>query len=212
MMVNTLLFDLDGTLIDTNRLIVDTFKMVFKDKFPTLTISEEEIFSFIGPTLNSTFSKFVDTEEEINELVNYYRQINLSMHDQYVTIYDNVYDTLKYLSENNYNLGVVTSKKKSVAYKGLKLFGIDKFFKVVIGPDDVLKHKPHPEGIYKALESFDNVSKVLYVGDNENDIFAAKNANVISVGVSWSYNLKALIKSNPDYMINDFKELIEIVK
>ena len=59
-MVNTLLFDLDGTLVDTNHLIIDTFKKVFRDKLPNVDITEEEIKKFIGPTLKDSFSKYTN--------------------------------------------------------------------------------------------------------------------------------------------------------
>jgi pyrophosphatase PpaX len=211
-MVNTLLFDLDGTLVDTNRLIIDTFKKVFEKYFPNLEVPEETIKTFVGPTLVSTFSSYTNDKNLVEELVQYYRKINVEIHDEYVTIYDNVYETLEYLYNKGYNLAVVTSKSKEMAERGLKLFNIDKFFKVVVGCYQVTNHKPHPEVLYKALESFNNVDEVIVVGDTKSDVLAAKNANFYSIGVNWSINLESLLTSNPDYVISNFKEIIDIVE
>lgn len=211
-MVNTVLFDLDGTLLDTNQLIIDNCKEVFKNFLPHIKMKEEDYLYFIGPPLKESFAKYSNSPKEIEKLIYEYRRINNTTHDKKIKIYDHVYEVIKYLHDNKYNLGIVSSKKTELVERGLKLFNLDSFFPIIIGSEDVINHKPHPESILKAIQCFNNVDEVIYVGDSKGDILAAKNANVKSVGVSWSYKLKDLIESKPDYMIDDFSQLISLLE
>lgn len=206
--MKSVIFDLDGTLINTNELIIKSFKYVFNKYHKEIKISEEEYISFIGPTLEESFKRYFANMEHITFLIDEYRRFNKENHDNMVSIYPNVIDTLDELSKK-FPLGIVSSKRRDLVMQGLNLFKITKYFKCIICADDKVLHKPNPEGILLALEKLDSANG-LYVGDNVNDILAGKNANVKTVGVSWSYKLDKLKESNPDYLIYDMKELIKI--
>ena len=205
------IFDLDGTLIDTNTLIHSSFKFVFKKYMPEHTLSEDELLSFLGPSLKDTFRRYFK-EEMMDELVEYYNLHNLSHHEQYVTIYPTVKKTLESLKEQGYKLAVLTTKRERAAYVGLRLFDLEKYFDVIICGDHLQNQKPDPEGIYKVL-SLTKCSKGIMVGDSTSDIMAGKNANVYTIAVDWSpKGTKALEELHPDLMITKMDEIISFVK
>ena len=191
------LFDLDGTLLNTDLLIKKSFIHTFKKYKPDYTLSEEELLSFLGPSLKNTFSRYVEADQ-IDELIQYYRDYNHKHHEDFVTIYPNVKEMLEYLKKQGFLLGVVTTKYKEAAYLGLDLFNITQYFDVVIGENDVKKS---------------NCREGYYIGDNVTGIQAGKRAGVKTVGVKWSPKGYQLIeKENPDLLINDYKEFMEYIK
>lgn len=209
-MKKAIIFDLDGTLLNTDLLIKKTFIHTFKKYKPDYTLSEEELLSFLGPSLKNTFSKYVEPEL-VPELIEYYREYNHQHHEDYVTIYPGVKEMLETLKTAGYPLAVVTTKVNEAAYIGLNMFDITKYFDVVIGEKDVKQGKPDPEGILLALAKM-NCEDGYYVGDNITDIQAGKNAGIKTVGVKWSpkgYDL--LEKENPDLLIDNFEQLVSYI-
>lgn len=209
MHTRTILFDLDGTLIDTNELIIASFKHTF-EKF-NLSFSDEEIIEFNGPPLWETFEKI--DPERAEEMVATYRAHNYEMHDHYVTAFPKVKETLETLQKKNIKMGVVTTKMAPGVQMGLDKTGIGDFFDVVITLDDIVHPKPHPEPVLKAMEKLDaESSSTIMVGDNHHDIEAGHNAGVRTAGVSWSQKGKErLMMHKPTYMLDCMTDLLEIV-
>lgn len=207
-MLNAVLFDLDGTLIDTNELIIDSFKHTFK-VFSKPEPDRETIIEWFGEPLAFTISNFFDN---VNEAIQVYRDFNLKYHDERISIYNNVEMILKTLKEDGYKLGVVTSKNKSTAFKGLNRFNISHYFDVLIGSDDVKNHKPHEEPILNACK-FLNVkpSESIMIGDSIYDIISGRNAGTKTCGVLYSFMKDKLVNVNADYYISDLIELVDIV-
>jgi pyrophosphatase PpaX len=210
--ISTVLFDLDGTLINTNPLITETFRQTLNHYMPERVFTDEDIMEFIGPTLDQTFSGLIF--EKKDEMTTYYRKINKELHDQMVEIYPTVEEGLKQLKENGIRLGIVSSKKNDMVLHGLQYFKLDHLFEIVIGNDDVINPKPHPEPIELAITKM-NITKeeVIFVGDNSHDIESGKNAGVITCGVSWSLRGANYLKQfNPDYILEDMTQLMKIIK
>lgn len=206
-----ILFDLDGTVLYTDALIKETFKVVFEKYKPGYTLKEEELLSFLGPSLKETFSKYFE-EEMIEELIAYYHQFNHSHHEQYVYIYPEVEKTLQFLKQKGYPLAIVTTKMKEAAYVGLDTFNLTKYFDVVIGLDDVKETKPNPEGIYLAIKEL-GCNKAVMIGDNVSDIMAGKNAGVYTIGVKWTpKGYQSLADLKPDLMIERMDEIISFIE
>ena len=149
--ITTLLFDLDGTLINTNELIIASFTDTLNHYYPG-QYTREDIIPFMGPTLVETFSSI--NPELMDEMIAHYRKHNWEHHDLFVTEFDGVYETIQSLHQSNYKLAVVTTKKRDVAERGLKLCNLDQFFDVVITLEDASKTKPDPEPLFKALNFF----------------------------------------------------------
>lgn len=209
--VNTLIFDLDGTLIDSRELVIKSFDHVFFKYFPDYTVTDEEMDSFFGPTLKQTFSKFATKDITVDMLIKEYRSYNIAHHDEIVKLFPGTKTLLQTLHNKKYNIAIVSSKKKDVVMKGLDHFGLTKYIDIIIGEEDVEKHKPDPEGINKALAEFTNTNKAVYVGDHPNDILAGKNANIRTCGVLYSSKASELIELEPDYLINKMNDIFKIV-
>jgi len=209
--MKALLFDFDGTLLNTNDLIIKTFMHILEERFPG-QYSPKDCMKFIGPSLTETFEQI--TPNEVDEMIEKYRQWNQAHHDELVTEYDGVVSTLEKLKEQGIRLAVVSTKRKDTVEKGLDLMGAKHLFEFWIGGDDVKNVKPDPEPVLLAIERL-GVSKedVMMIGDNYHDILAGKNAGVKTAGVSWSIKGEDFLKQfNPDYILQHMVDLLTIVK
>lgn len=208
-MIKSIIFDLDGTVANTNMLIEASFHHTFKHY--NISYTKQDILDAMGPTLYQTFSKYTDIEEKVLEMIKYYREFNQRNHDEMIRPFPGVSEGIRKLYEMGYTMSIVTSKTKELATRGLKVLGIDDCFSYVIGCDEVSMHKPNPEGMNLAL-SLMNTHEAIAVGDNVSDIEAAKNAFIKSVGVGWALKRDALLKSNPDYFVGTMDELLDILR
>lgn len=205
------IFDLDGTLLNTDLLIHKSFEYVFQKYKPNYQLTKEEHLSFLGPMLSDSFRRYFP-EDMIDELVGCYREYNHTHHEDYVTIYPTVKETLEILKKKGYSLGVVTTKFKDAAMIGLDLFDITQYFDVIIGGNEVSHSKPDPEGLFKVME-YTNCSKGAMIGDNTSDILSGKNASIYTIGVNWSpKGTKEVEKLKPDLMINQMDEIIDFIE
>ncbi len=210
-MLKALLFDFDGTLLNTNELIIQTFMHVLNDRFPG-QYSPEDCIKFIGPSLIETFEQIAPNE--VGEMIKKYREWNHAHHDELVTEYDGVLSTLQKLKEQDIRLAIVSTKRRDTIKKGLELMGASHLFEFLIGIDDVKNVKPHPEPVLLAIEKL-GISKeeAMMIGDNYHDIEAGKNAGVKTAGVAWSIKGEDFLRQyNPDYMLHHITDLLTIVK
>lgn len=206
------LFDLDGTLLDTYDLIVRNTTETFAKFLPNLKLSDKELKAFFGPTLEESFSWYEKDPKKVTAMIKYYRERNRVNHETNgPKAFNNATLALKTLKEHGYVLGVASSKKREFVELGLKQNDLLQYIDVVIGSDDVTKHKPDAEPLLKALAHL-GVSKenAVYVGDHANDIIAARNAGMKSIGVSFSIHYDKLLEAQPDYVIDDLEKLLEI--
>jgi pyrophosphatase PpaX len=209
--ITTLLFDLDGTLINTNDLIIASFMETLNHYYPE-KYKKEDILPFIGPPLHDSFYS-VDPER-VEEMILRYREHNLKNHDLLVTEFEGVYETVETLHKAGFKLAIVSTKIREVVIRGLKHCRLDKFFDVVIGLDDVEKAKPDPEPLFKAMKLLGSESEeTMMVGDNHHDVVAGQNAGTLSVGVAWTMKGREYLEEyNPDYMLDHMSDLLEILK
>lgn len=205
-----IIFDLDGTLLDTNTLIWKSFEHVFHQYKKGYELSKEELVSFLGPSLKASLLRYFD-EDMIEELIDYYRAFNHTHHEDYVELYPHVMETIHCLKEQGYPLAILTTKLKEAALIGLDMFQLTDDFDVIIGHQEVMNQKPHPEGIELIMKTC-HCHRGIMIGDNVSDIMAGKNAGIHTVGVSWSLKRDELVKVKPDMMIDDLSELIDIVE
>ena len=210
--IQAVLFDLDGTLINTDSVIFASFQHVLSMYFPSREWTYEERLSWLGPSLPMTFRRYLP-ETEIDQAISMYRTHNAIHQKDYVTIFPYVKETLHYLREQGYLLGLVTSKTIRASIIGLDLFELTGLFDCMIGFDEVQKHKPDPEGILLALKILQvPADQALMIGDSASDILAAHQAGVRSVGVGWATKGTAQLHSaNVTYMISRMDELITLI-
>jgi pyrophosphatase PpaX len=209
--INTVLFDLDGTLIDTNELIISSFLHTLEHYYPN-QYKREDVLPFLGPTLKETFESMENAN--VDEMIKTYRKYNITHHDSFVTEFPTVIETVKTLKEKGYKVGIVTTKISDVVMKGLKLTKLDSYFDVIVALDHVEKPKPDPEPIFKALEQLHSKpEETIMVGDNHHDILAGKNAGTTTAGVAWSIKGREHLEQyKPDYILEEMADLIKILE
>jgi pyrophosphatase PpaX len=208
--ITTVLFDLDGTLIDTNELIITSFLHTLEHYYPN-RYKREDVLPFMGPTLRETFEGMEGAN--VDEMIATYRNFNLTHHDELVTDFPTVLDTVAALKERGYKIGIVTTKLSDTVKKGLSHTKLDSYFDVVVALDHVSKAKPDPEPIYKALEQLGSrPAEALMVGDNHHDILAGKNAGTLTAGVAWSLKGREYLESfQPDFILEEMADLLDIL-
>ncbi|MGM0855078.1 MAG: pyrophosphatase PpaX [Bacillota bacterium] len=208
--ITTILFDLDGTLINTNELIISSFLHTLNHYYPG-HYEEKDVHPFMGPPLEESFGGL--DPDRMEEMCAHYRAFNHEHHDTLVTEFEGVYETVQALYENGYKLAIVSTKVRDVVLKGLDLMNLRSFFEVIITLDEVENAKPHPEPIEKALVALgSSPEEAIMIGDNHHDILAGKNAGVLSAGVAWSAKGREhLAHYEPDFMLDNMKDLLPIV-
>lgn len=209
----TVIFDVDGTLLDTKSLVYASFTHAFSVYKPGYQLSDEELRSFFGPTLKESFSKYLQGEQ-VEEAIACYREYYDIHYEEHVTIIPNTIEVLKYLKENDYPLAVMSNKYKPVIDKGLKLAKIDEYFEVVLGSEEIEEAKPSIKGLLKACELLHTgIDQVVYVGDNVADVLTCKNMKAFSIAYACNEEeYQKLQAVKPNALITDFKEIIKIME
>ncbi len=203
------LFDLDGTLVDTTPLIIASFKHTMKTTLG-LDLTDEQIKARLGEPLSLTMEFYC--RERRDEMVECYREFNITHHDELAKPFPKVRETVAALKERGCHLAVVSSKVLSTVSKGLALVGIQDFFEAVVTMEDTEEHKPNPAPLLEAMRRIDAAPAVTaMVGDSPYDLQAAHNAGVLSVGVGWSqYSRAELERYQPDFIAASMTDLLPL--
>ena len=210
-MIKLVLFDLDGTLLKSTEIIMETFVITFKKYFKDITLDERTLTSFLGHTLFETFGLYIKEDQSMDELVSFYRHTSEELMKD-VQAYPNAKELMEILKVKGIQIGVVTSKMNHVAREHLTLIGLNDYVTHLVGYEDVKNHKPDKEPIEKGLSLYGvNSDESVYVGDHENDMVAAKKAGVISCAVSYSHRLKEMLAVMPDYVVDDLLQIEDII-
>ena len=202
--MTTILFDLDGTLIDSTEAILESFEHSFKG-FGIKTPDDEVIKSLIGYPLDIMYAKLGIEAQSIDEIISAYKRHYRKISREKTTLLPYAKEALEEAGKAAI-LGVVTTKTKRYSQELLEHMDILKYFKVLVGREDVEHPKPHPEPILKAL-SLLNVNKegTWMIGDTAMDLESAKSAGVKSAGVTCGYGQqKELECLNKNIFANSF--------
>jgi pyrophosphatase PpaX len=199
---STLLFDLDGTLIDSIDLILRSYRhtmRIHRREEP----SDDVWMEGLGTPLWVQFRRWTSDEAEIRAMVDTYRDYNLAHHDELVRPYDGVVEQVLRLDAAGKTLGLVTSKMRGGALKGLRLAGLETAFDVVVGADEVTNPKPHAEPVLLALERLGRrPAEAVFIGDSRHDIESGRAAGVKTAAVLWGpFDRDHLEDLDPDYWL-----------
>lgn len=208
---SVVLFDLDGTLIDTNHLIVRSFQHVLRSQLG-LEVQAAEIYPFFGEPLGRTLARW--SADRTEELVTEYRTFNMSNHDLLVSRFPGVNAMVESLDRLGTTLAVVTSKGRDAARRGLLATGLEPHFRVVVGLEDTVQHKPEPEPALRALALLGEKPgpHVLMVGDSRYDVLCGRNAGIQTAVVGWTTQTRAQIdETQPDYWVDTPEDLFNLV-
>ena len=179
------LFDLDGTLIDSIALIQQSAQFAFvghDGPVPT----DREWLAGVGTPLISMFRKYARDEAQVAGLIARYREYQIPNHDRLVTAYDGVVDTVRALRNTQHPLAIVTSKTEELARRGIECVGLADCFEVVIGCDTTELHKPDPAPVLAALTRLGVVAgDAVFVGDSVHDMAAGNAAGVTTIAALW---------------------------
>lgn len=205
-----LLFDLDGTLVDTTELILSCYRTtIFKlvDNPPT----DEEITKGFGTTTRDQLRRlFPKLQHRIAELDAMWLDAYHRLHDQLVKPFPETVEVLTELRKRGYPLGIVTSKVRSDVERVLPMFGLEGLLEVIVSVNDTTNHKPHPEPVLKGMELMSaRPEKTLYVGDSISDMKAGREAGARVAAAMWGPCPKDLLLGfHPDYTLNSIRDLL----
>ena len=212
--INTVLFDFDGTIMDTNSIIIESWQHTFR-AIEGKERPVEEIIKTLGEPLATTLKNLfpgADTAEHISV----YRNFHRANYESNINIFPGVKELLISLKEKGYKTGLVTSRLVWSTMLGLEKYEIKEYFDVVITADDTDKHKPDPAPIYAALEKLGSkAEESIFVGDTRFDIMCAANAGVKSVLVAWTIALPEEERTGenaPDHTIETAGELLQVLE
>jgi len=206
-----ILFDLDGTLIDSTDAIVSTFHHSFKVQ-GALHVEDEKIKALIGYPLDIMYKELGVSEDKIWDYVATYKEEYRKISTIKTKLLPTAVKSVKKASEFA-ELGVVTTKTGKYSKVLMEYFDLMKYFKVLIGREDVQNPKPHEEPILKALQSFDTKDKEIWmIGDTKLDLISAKNAGVNSIGVLCGYGDKETLKKFSNVIFNDSLEAVNFLQ
>lgn len=209
MRFDAVLFDLDGTLLDSVALILASYHYTLA-RHGITPPPDEAILAGLGTPLEVGLAQWVDDREEVARMVETYRAHNLELHDSMVRPYPGVSEVVLTLRERGTRLAVVTSKRREGTLRGLGSLGLSDCFDALVCADDVERAKPHPEPVLSALARLGGVdpARAIFVGDSTHDIESGRAAGVRTAAVLWGACTRAALEpSRPDVFVRDAAEL-----
>ncbi|CAA6811011.1 MAG: Phosphoglycolate phosphatase (EC [uncultured Sulfurovum sp.] len=206
-----ILFDLDGTIIDSTEAILESFAKAYI-KFNVKIPADESIKKLIGLPLDIMFTKLGVPEAEAISYVEAYKEHYRTIHIQKTVLLPEVEKALK-IAHECARLGVVTTKTAKYSRELLEHFNLMKYFDVLIGREDVQNPKPHPEPIIKALDALGySYGTVTYmIGDTISDILAAQEADIASIGVLSGYGNADELEEDADFVTKGLFDAVKII-
>lgn len=203
--VKGLLFDLDGTIIDTIDLILASARhasaLVLGEALP-----DDVLRHNIGVPLRVQMGEYAP--DHVEELLAAYREHNDRVHDELIREFPGTEAALAELSAMGFRMGVVTSKSRPVAERGVEHFGLGRYFDFVVGAEDTATHKPGPEPVLEGARRLGVPAKhCIYVGDSPHDMESGKAAGAVTVAALWGPFPERVLEPGPDFAISQLADL-----
>ena len=209
-----ILFDLDGTLIDSTDAIISTFNHSFKELNFDFKGNDENIKSLIGYPLDIMYAKLGVDESKVWDFVDAYKNRYRIISREQTTLLENAYEAVELASKIG-RVSVVTTKTRAYTMPLLEHFNIAQFFEIVTGRENVQNPKPHPEPILITLEQM-NYDKKLHdvwmIGDTKLDLIAANDANINSIGLLCGYGEESELRKYTNFIETDALNAIKYLK
>lgn len=206
----TLLLDLDGTLIDSARLILASYRHTMRTH-----LGEEPPdaawLETMGQPLHVQLRDFARSEDEAEAMLRTYLEHNHRAHDELIRSFPEVREAVGRLRDRGVRLGIVTSKRREGALQGLECCDYPlEWFDAVVTASDVDRHKPDPKPVLVALEEMGEpeAGRALFVGDSVHDLRAGRAAGTRTAAALWGpYDRDALAPGEPDHWLEGAREL-----
>jgi pyrophosphatase PpaX len=205
------LFDLDGTVVDSGAIILASMRHAMREVLGTEHSDEELMKAVGGPGLEAQMAAFAP--DRIEELVTVYRAHNEPLHDE-LEACAGIEEVLVRLHEEGRRLGVVTAKRRSTVELAFAKVPLAHLFETVVGGDETTLHKPDPEPLLLAAKRMGaDPAETAYVGDSPFDVAAAKAAGMFAIAVTWGriHDRARLEEAEPDAIVDTAEELLALV-
>jgi pyrophosphatase PpaX len=205
------LFDLDGTVIDSGAIILASMRHAVREVLGAEPPDELLMSTVGGPGLEAQMHALAP--DRVEELVNVYRAHNEPLHDELVCC-DGIDEVLVRLKEEGHRLGIVTAKRRATADLAFARVPVGHLFETVVGGDETERHKPDPAPLLLAAERLEvEPGQCAYVGDSPFDIRAAKAAGMHAVAVTWGgiHDREKLVQEDPDAIVDTAEELLGVL-
>lgn len=214
MKTDTVIFDLDGTLLNTLEDLADSTNYAMR-AFGLKERSINEVRNFVGNGVDVLIERAVEgaiPKEQELECLDVFKQHYSKNMDNKTKPYDGVMDVIKELLKRGYHIAIV-SNKFDAAVKGLNVDYFEGLFPVAIGASDTVAKKPAPDSVIKALQELhSDRERAVYVGDSDVDIMTARNSGLPCISVTWGFRDEELQRSmGTDYIIHKPEELLDVL-
>lgn len=213
---DTILLDYDGTIMNTNDLIDNSWRYTFQQI--TGSVPPDEIIrKTYGEMLADTMKKFFGgTPEEIEKYIKIYRSYHNDHYEKDICLFPGIREMIADLRAAGYRIGLVTSRLSASAYKGLKEFGIYNMFDGFVTADDTDAHKPDPEPVLLALRKLGRKpEQAVMLGDSWFDMECARRAGVLPILVGWSASYKYGAEKpggEPEHVIDKAADMLPLMQ
>src|SRR5919108_1348084 len=207
----TVLFDLDGTIVDSGAMLIASYRHATRTVLAR-EIPDDVLAGFIGGGSIRDHMRTLD-EDLADELVRVYREHNEPLHDE-LQAFPGVEDLLETLSSQGRKLGVVTAKRRRTVDLAFRVLPIERYFDVVVTTESTDRHKPHPDPVLHALAELGaERAETAFVGDSPWDVEAGKAAGVFTVAVSWGriHPEERLREAGADVLVHSPEELLGVL-
>jgi pyrophosphatase PpaX len=207
----TVLFDLDGTLVDSGEIILSSFRHATNTVLGR-QIPDEVLAAAVGGSNIYDQMRAFD-EERVDELVRVYREHNEPLHDDLVA-FAGIERVLDRFKTEGRQLGIVTAKRRKTVDLAFAILPLERYFDTVVTSEQTEHHKPHPEPVLTALERLGSKpEQAAFVGDSPFDMGAGTAAGVFTVGVSWGkiHPVERLRETGADVVVHSPEELIDVL-
>ncbi|HET7631450.1 MAG TPA: HAD-IA family hydrolase [Gemmatimonadaceae bacterium] len=208
----TILFDLDGTLLDSIELVLNSKRHAFESRGLPVP-SDADWLRWLGTPLVDSFAHYTTDAEEIRQFIRAYREYQVVHHDRLVRAYPGAHEALTALRAAGCPIGIVTSKSVQTASQGLQRVGLLEFADTIIGEDSTQRHKPDPEPVQLGLHRLQaTAAHAMFVGDSIHDMAAGRAAGVTTVAALWGPFTRAeLAPAQPTYYLERLADLPPLV-
>ena len=212
-MPDAILFDLDGTLVDSIALIVAAMRHAFRGR-ARAPVTDQEWLATVGLPLHAQLRPYADTDADVATLITEYRAFQVVHHDALLRPYPGAVDVVRTLHERGHPLAVVTSKSEDMAHRALDWGGLARYFSAVVGLESTTYHKPDPAPIRFALHALGAAAATAwFVGDSPFDMQAGRGAGTRTVAALWGPFTRAdLEPTRPDAWAKRIEDVPAIVE
>jgi len=209
--IRTVLFDLDGTLLNSIELILSSYRhmmVTHHGQAPPDAVFQRGI----GTPLRTQIAELARSEDEVEPMLETYRTHCVDLHDRLAAPFPGAVEAVRAL-QGRVQLAIVSSKRRFGVIRGLRRMGVEDAFTVLVGADDVTEHKPHPRPVLQALELLGaEAASSIYVGDSTHDMASGRAAGVRTAAALWGpFERAALARHEPTWWLEHPGEVLDLL-